>query len=432
MMNYKNSIQAFKVAKSLIPGGVNSPVRAFKNVHADPLFIKKGKGSKIWDIDGNEFIDYVASWGPLILGHARKEIVESIKKAAENGTSFGAPTLLENEMSELITSMVPSVEKVRMVNSGTEATMSALRLARGYTGRDLVIKFSGCYHGHSDSFLIKAGSGAMTFGVPDSPGVPKSSAQNTLLAEYNDIESVKELFEKRGKEVAAVIIEPVAGNMGVIIPDLTFLKSLRKITKQYGALLIFDEVISGFRLSSGGAQKRFDIQPDLTTMGKIIGGGLPVGAYGGKAEIMDHLAPEGPVYQAGTLSGNPLAMAAGTTMLHILKDNPSIYTELERKGALIENGLKNNLKNAGISGVVNRIGSMMALFFTEDKKVSCYSDVLKCNSANYETYFKSMLDQGIYIAPSPFECTFVTEAHTDEDIEKTIKASAEAMKKIKK
>lgn len=430
-MNCKNSIQAFKVARSLMPGGVNSPVRAFKNVHADPLFIKKGKGSKIWDIDGNEFIDYVASWGPLILGHAREEIVESIKKAAENGTSFGAPTLLENEMAELIISMVPSVEKVRMVNSGTEATMSALRLARGYTGKDLVIKFSGCYHGHSDSFLIKAGSGAMTFGVPDSPGVPKSSAQNTLLAEYNDIESVKKLFEKRGNEIAAVIIEPVAGNMGVVLPDLTFLKNLREITKKYGALLIFDEVITGFRLSSGGAQKRFNIMPDLTTMGKIIGGGLPVGAYGGKAEIMDKISPEGPVYQAGTLSGNPLAMAAGTTMLHILKNDPSIYTELERKGALLEDGLNNNLKNAGISGVVNRIGSMMALFFTNNNKIERYSDILKCNSSYYETYFKSMLEQGIYIAPSPYECTFVTAAHSDEDIERTIMASAKAMKEIR-
>lgn len=430
-MNFKNSIKAFKTAKSLMPGGVNSPVRAFKNVNADPLFIKKGKGSRIWDIDGNEFIDYVASWGPLILGHAREEIVESIKKAAENGTSFGAPTLLENEMAELIISMVPSVEKVRMVNSGTEATMSALRLARGYTGKDLVIKFSGCYHGHSDSFLIKAGSGAMTFGVPNSPGIPKSSAQNTLLAEYNNIESVKELFEKRGEEIAAVIIEPVAGNMGVVLPDITFLKNLREITKKYGALLIFDEVITGFRLSTGGAQKRFNIMPDLTTMGKIIGGGLPVGAYGGKAEIMNKISPEGPVYQAGTLSGNPLAMAAGITMLKILKNDPSIYTELERKGTLLEEGLKNNLKNAGVSGVINRIGSMMALFFTDNNKIDCYSDILKCNSAHYETYFKSMLEQGIYIAPSPYECTFVTAAHSNEDIEKTIKASAKAMKEIK-
>lgn len=422
-MNFSNSIKAFEQARRLIPGGVNSPVRAFKSVQANPLFIQSAKGCKICDIDGNEFLDFVASWGPLILGHTREEIVEAIQKAAEKGTSYGAPTLIENEMAELITSMVPSVDKVRMVNSGTEATMSALRLARGYTKRDLIVKFAGCYHGHADSFLIKAGSGALTLGLPDSPGVTKASAQNTLVAEYNNLASVEKLFQERGNEIAAVILEAVPGNMGVVLPAPGFLEGLRKLTLSHGALLIFDEVITGFRLSPGGAQQRFNIAPDLTTMGKIIGGGLPVGAYGGRSDIMDMLAPEGPVYQAGTLSGNPLAMAAGTAVLRILKNNPDIYETLESKAARFETGLKANLSKYGIPGVINRIGSMMTLFFTEQKKVENFDQAMKSNTIRYGDYFRKSLEQGIYLAPSQFECLFISDAHTDDDIDRSLQAN---------
>ncbi|MGD9929399.1 MAG: glutamate-1-semialdehyde 2,1-aminomutase [Mangrovibacterium sp.] len=429
-MNYHNSIQAFEKAKQLIPGGVNSPVRAFKSVQADPIFIKKAKGARIWDIDENEYIDFVASWGPLILGHAHEEIVEAVREAATLGTSYGAPTLIETEMAGLITAMVPSVQKVRMVNSGTEATMSALRLARGFTGRDLVVKFAGCYHGHADSFLIKAGSGAITLGLPDSPGVTKAAAQNTLTAEFNNLESVEKLFKERGQDIAAVILEPVAGNMGVVLPEPGFLNGLRELTKQYGSLLIFDEVITGFRLAPGGAQERFGIEPDLTTLGKIIGGGLPVGAYGGKAEIMNQLAPEGPVYQAGTLSGNPLAMAAGKVMLKTLKDNPKIYAELERKAANLEAGLTANLDKTGIPGVINRIGSMMTLFFTQEKEVKSFDQAMKSDTARYASYFKKSLESGIYLAPSQFECLFISDAHTDDDIEHIIAASEKALKSL--
>lgn len=426
----KNSIAAFDKAKKLIPGGVNSPVRAFKSVQADPIFIAKAKGAKVWDIDGNEYLDFVASWGPLILGHANDAIVKAVHEAAERGTSYGAPTLIENEMAELITSMVPSVEKVRMVNSGTEATMSALRLARGFTGKDLVVKFAGCYHGHADSFLIKAGSGAITLGLPDSPGVTKATAQDTLTAEYNNLESVEKLFAERGDEIAAIILEAVAGNMGVVLPEEGFLKGLKKICQKHGALLIFDEVITGFRLAPGGAQERFGVEPDLTTLGKIIGGGLPVGAYGGRAEIMDKLAPEGSVYQAGTLSGNPLAMAAGTVMLSTLKNNPSIYEGLERKAATLEAGLKANLENTGIPGVINRIGSMMTLFFTEEKMVNSFDQAMKSNTIRYATYFKKSLESGIYLAPSQFECLFVSDAHTDDDIARIIDANKQALKSL--
>ena len=429
-MKYKNSIQAFNEAKKLIPGGVNSPVRAFKSVQADPVFIKKAKGARIWDIDDHEYIDFVASWGPLILGHAREEIVEAIKEAAEKGTSYGAPTLAETEMAKLITSIVPSVEKVRMVNSGTEATMSALRLARGFTGRDLVVKFAGCYHGHADSFLIKAGSGAITLGLPDSPGVTKAAAQNTLTAEYNNLESVEQLFEARGNEIAAVILEPVAGNMGVVLPEPGFLQGLRTLTQKYGSLLIFDEVITGFRLAPGGAQERFGITPDLTTLGKIIGGGLPVGAYGGKAEIMNQLAPEGPVYQAGTLSGNPLAMAAGKVMLKTLNENPDIYSELERKAAKLEKGLRDNLNKTGVPGIINRIGSMMTLFFTQETEVKSFDQAMTSDTGCYARYFKKSLESGIYLAPSQFECLFVSDAHTDADIDCIIAASENAMKNL--
>jgi glutamate-1-semialdehyde 2,1-aminomutase len=427
-MNISKSIEAFKIANQLIPGGVNSPVRAFKSVGGNPLFIQKAKGATIYDIDGNSFIDFVASWGPLILGHAREEIVEAIQQAASLGTSYGAPTLIENQMAQQIIEMVPSVQRVRMVNSGTEATMSALRLARGYTKKDKIVKFAGCFHGHADSFLIKAGSGAMTLNLPDSPGVTKATANDTLIADYNDLDSVKRLFDIYANDIAAVIVEPVAGNMGVVIPDDGFLQGLRDITTKHGALLIFDEVISGFRLAPGGAQQRLGVNPDITTMGKIIGGGLPVGAYGGRADIMDMLAPAGPVYQAGTLSGNPLAMTAGITMLKILKNNPSIYENIERKASMLELGLKNNLKLAGIPGVVNRIGSMLTMFFTEIGEVRNFNDAMTANTNMYANYFKKSLDNGIYMAPSQFECTFISDAHTDADIEYVIEASLKAMK----
>ncbi|MFV0522007.1 MAG: glutamate-1-semialdehyde 2,1-aminomutase [Mangrovibacterium sp.] len=429
-MNYDNSTAAFKEAKKLIPGGVNSPVRAFKSVGINPLFIKKAKGSYIWDIDDNKYVDFVSSWGPMILGHAQPDIVLAIQKAAELGTSYGAPTLIESEMASLICDMMPSVDKVRMVNSGTEATMSALRLARGYTGRDLVIKFVGCYHGHADSFLIKAGSGAITLGLPDSPGVTKASAQDTLTAEYNNLESVKELFVKHEDRIAAVIVEPVAGNMGVIPPAHGFLQGLRDLTSAYGSVLIFDEVITGFRLSSGGAQKYFGVTPDLTTMGKIIGGGLPVGAYGGKLEIMDCLAPDGPVYQAGTLSGNPLAMAAGVEMLKTLKDNPTIYSELERKSSLVEEGLSKNLQEVGIPGLINRVGSIMTLFYTGEGSVYNYQTAMTSNTERYANVFRSSLNSGFYIAPSQFECLFISYAHEDEDLERFIASHAKSLKQL--
>lgn len=426
-MNFTNSIQAFERAKQLIPGGVNSPVRAFKSVQANPVFIQSAKGCHIRDIDGNTYTDFVASWGPLILGHARREIVEAVQQAAERGTSYGAPTLIENEMAELITTMVPSVEMVRMVNSGTEATMSALRLARAYTSRDLVVKFNGCYHGHADSFLIKAGSGAITLGLPDSPGVTESTARNTLTAEYNNLESVERLFRERGNEIAAVILEVVPGNMGVVLPAPGFLEGLRTLTRTYGSLLIFDEVITGFRLSPGGAQEIFGIKPDLTTLGKIIGGGLPVGAYGGRSDIMRMLAPDGPVYQAGTLSGNPLAMAAGTAMLRILAEKPEIYAGLESRAARLEAGLKANLLKQGIPAVINRIGSMMTLFFTEEQEVQNFDQAMKSNTKRYGVYFRKSLEQGFYLAPSQFECLFISDAHTDENIDQLIHASEKAM-----
>ena len=426
-MKQKNSIEAFEEAQKLIPGGVNSPVRAFKSVGTNPVFVESAKGATIHDIDGNEYIDFVSSWGPLILGHAHPEIVKAIQNAAEKGTSYGAPTLIETEMAQIITEMMPSIEKVRMVNSGTEATMSALRLARGYTKREMVIKFEGCYHGHADSFLIKAGSGAITLALPDSPGVTKAAAKDTLIAEYNNKESVNQLFEKYKDQIAAVIVEGVPGNMGVVPPVDGFLQFLRQITRENGALLIMDEVITGFRLGTGGAQAYYGIDADLTTLGKIIGGGLPVGAYGGKAEIMTLLAPNGPVYQAGTLSGNPLAMSAGITMLKILKQNPSIYTELERKAVRLEAGLKENLTKTGTPGIINRVGSMMTLFFTKEARVNNFGQAMKADTSRYADYFRKSLEAGIYLAPSQFECLFVSAAHTDNDIERIIEASYKSM-----
>jgi glutamate-1-semialdehyde 2,1-aminomutase len=429
-MNYTNSKEQFQRAKNSIPGGVNSPVRAFKSINGEPLFIDKAKGSKVYDIDGNEYIDYVGSWGPLILGHAQDEVVEAIKKTAERGTSYGAPTVIESQMAELIIDMVPSIDIVRMVNSGTEATMSALRLARGFTGRELIVKFEGCYHGHADSFLIKAGSGALTLGLPDSPGVTKGTAKDTLIAKFNDIQSVEQLFAERGNEIAGVISEPVAGNMGVVIPEDNFLKGLREITKKYGALLIIDEVMTGFRLAKGGAQELYGIDPDITTLGKVIGGGLPVGAYGGKKEIMEKLAPAGPIYQAGTLSGNPLAMVAGYTTLQIINNTPDFYAKLDEKSAKLEAGIRANIEKTGVKATINRVGSMMTLFFCEVNKVNSFDDAMKSNTAKYADYFKMALQSGIYLAPSQFEAAFVSAAHTNEDIEKTIAANLSALEKL--
>ena len=428
-MNTENSKSAYKKACEIIPGGVNSPVRAFKSVGGNPVFISSGKGSRITDIDGNSYIDYVCSWGPLILGHAYEPIIKTIQETAVNGTSYGAPTLLETEMAELIISMVPSIEMVRMVNSGTEATMSAVRLARGYTGKSKIVKFAGCYHGHGDSFLIKAGSGAITLGLPDSPGVTASTAKDTLIADYNNLASVEKLFVEIGNDIAAIIVEPVAANMGVVLPQKGFLEGLRKIATDNNAVLIFDEVITGFRLAKGGAQEYFDVMPDLTTMGKIIGGGLPVGAYGGKKEIMSMLAPVGPIYQAGTLSGNPLAMAAGIAMLKEL-NKPGFYAELERKAAKLEKGLKENLEKTRHKAVINRVGSLMTLFFNEAETLESFDEVMTSDSEKYGRYFRMALESGIYLAPSQFEAAFVSAAHSDEDINTTIKASLLALQQL--
>lgn len=430
-MNNKKSTSEFQRASKIIPGGVNSPVRAFKSINGEPIFIEKAKGSKITDIDGNEYIDFVSSWGPMILGHAHDSVIKAIKETAEKGTSYGAPTILESEMAELITQMVPSIESVRMVNSGTEATMSALRLARGYTNRELIIKFEGCYHGHADSFLIKAGSGAITLGLPDSPGVTKGTAKDTLIARYNDIQSVKELFEQNKNQIAAVIIEPVAGNMGVVKPQKGFLQALRELTTEHGALLIFDEVITGFRLAKGGAQEYFNVLPDITTLGKIIGGGLPVGAYGGRKELMEQLAPAGPVYQAGTLSGNPLAMAAGLASLKIMNETEGFYQILEEKAAKLEKGILKNIKKTGTKAMINRVGSLMTLFFTNLSEINSFEDAVKSDTEKYADYFKLAAENGIYLAPSQFECAFISAAHTDEDIEKTIEANYKALVALK-
>ena len=425
----KKSIIAYKKAKKVIPGGVNSPVRAFRNVGSNPIFFKKGKGSKIYDIDGNKYIDCVGSWGPLILGHTDKSTLNSIINSAKNGTTFGAPTELETKMAEKIIEMVPSIEKVRMVSSGTEATMSAIRLARGYTKKSLIIKFSGNYHGHFDSFLIKAGSGAMTLGKPDSEGVTKNIAKDTLVAEYNNIKSVKKLFMKNKDKIAGVIIEPIAGNMGLVAPKENFLNELRDLCSENDSLLIFDEVMTGFRVSKGGAQELYNIMPDITTLGKIIGGGLPAGAYGGKSKIMDFVAPDGPVYQAGTLSGNPLAMSAGLSVLEQLNDN--LYRRLERISSKIENGINDNIKKLGFNANVARVGSMMTLFFTEKNYVRNFKDANQCNTNSYAKYFNHMLKMGIYLPPSQYECLFLSNKIGDRDIKKIIESNYKALKKIK-
>ncbi len=430
-MNTKQSKLAFEKAQKYIPGGVNSPVRAFKSVGIDPLFIDHAKGSEIFDIDGNKYIDFVSSWGPMILGHARPEITEAIVKATEKGTSYGAPTELESQMAELIIEMVPSVELVRMVNSGTEATMSAIRLARAYTHRDYILKFEGNYHGHADSFLIKAGSGAMTLGEPNSPGVPKDIAEKTLIAKYNDQQSVKQVFEQMGDKIAAIIVEPVAANMGVVLPEDNFLEFLRQITSTHNSLLIFDEVITGFRISTGGAQKYYNVIPDITTLGKIIGGGLPVGAYGGKQEIMEQVSPKGSVYQAGTLSGNPLAMAAGYAGLKILNENPSIYEEMKTKAEKLAQGIRRNIVEIGIKASVNQVESLLTLFFGVEN-VNSFDDAAQSNTVQYAAYFRKALKSGIYLAPSQFEASFISAAHSDQQIEYTIATNFKALQAISK
>jgi glutamate-1-semialdehyde 2,1-aminomutase len=428
-MKTETSKKLFEEAKKYIPGGVNSPVRAFKSVGGDPLFIKRGESSKFWDVDGNEFIDYIGSWGPHLFGHNPPFIIDALKSAIKNGTSFGAPTEMEVQMAKLITDLVPSVEMVRMVNSGTEATMSAIRAARGFTGKEKFIKFEGCYHGHADYFLIKAGSGALTLGVPTSPGVTKGNAADTLLADYNDIGSIKKLVSANKNEIAAIIIEPIAGNMGVVKADNKFMKELRAICDEEKIVLIFDEVMTGFRVAAGGAQEVLGIKPDLSTFGKIIGGGLPVGAFGGKKEIMEKIAPSGPVYQAGTLSGNPLAMAAGFAALKHIKDNPNIYKELEEKSSYLEKGFKENLKSVGKNYSMNRVGSMMCMFFTEEK-VEDFKSAVKSDTNLYGKYFHEMLKRGIYLAPAQFEALFVSTAHTKEDLDKTIVANRESLAQL--
>lgn len=422
------SSAAFQEAKKIIPGGVNSPVRAFKSVGLTPLFMEKGSGSRVTDIDGNTFIDYVGSWGPLIVGHAHPVVLEAIKSTAEKGTSFGAPTLLETEMAKLVIERVPSIDMVRMVNSGTEATMSALRLARGFTKRDKIVKFEGSYHGHADALLIKAGSGVATLGLPDSPGVPNSVASNTITVPYNDLASVKLVFEKFGEEIAAIIVEPIAGNMGVVPPAEGFLQGLRSITQQYGSLLIFDEVMTGFRVHKHCAQGLYGVTPDLTCLGKVIGGGLPVGAYGGRLDIMEQIAPAGPIYQAGTLSGNPLAMAAGFATLSLLGE-PNVYEELERKSAKLEAGFAGNAAEFGVASTINRVGSMICPFFTEET-VTNYDTAKTSDLAKFNAYFGHLLDLGVSVAPSQFEGMFVSTVHSDEDIDATIDAHREALKRL--
>jgi len=415
----------FHRAQRVIPGGVNSPVRAFRAVGGKPLFIQRGNGSRIWDVDGREYIDYVGSWGPLIFGHRSPEVIEALNQVLAIGTSFGAPTEREVELAELITQLLPSVEKVRLVSSGTEATMSAIRLARGFTGRERIIKFDGCYHGHGDSLLVRAGSGVATLGLPDSPGVPSSLAALTSVLPFNDSNALKSEFDRRGSQIACVIIEPVAGNMGCVEPRPGYLELLRNLTKRSGSILIFDEVMTGFRVALGGAQQRYDVQPDLTTMGKVIGGGLPVGAYGGRAEIMDRIAPAGPIYQAGTLSGNPLAVSAGlATLKRLKKDSP--YDRLEALGARLERGVIEAAGKAGIQVRVNRVGSMLTFFFT-DREVTDFQSAKTSDTERFSRFFHAMIDQGIYLPPSQFEAVFISAAHTESDIDQTVSAATRAL-----
>jgi glutamate-1-semialdehyde 2,1-aminomutase len=428
-MKKDRSKQLFERAKQFIPGGVNSPVRAFKSVGGDPLFIQSAKGAYLYDEDGNRLMEFINSWGPMIIGHAHEAIQSAVNEAIVGGFSFGAPTSREVEMAELITQMVPSIEKVRMVNSGTEATMSAIRLARGFTGRNKIIKFEGCYHGHGDSFLIAAGSGVATLGIPDSPGVTKGTADDTLTAPYNDLGAVEGLIAANPQQVAAIIIEPVAGNMGCVAPFPGFLEGLRALCDAHGIVLIFDEVMTGFRLAPGGAQELFGVSPDLTTLGKIIGGGMPVGAYGGKTELMDFIAPQGPVYQAGTLSGNPIAMAAGLAMLRYLQAHPEVYTYLETITTRMTDGIRANMKYLGLQYTLNQVGSMYSLFFT-DQAVVDFSTAKTSSTDRFGTYFRLMLEKGIYLAPSQFESLFVSTAITEALADEFIVANRQVLEQI--
>ncbi len=417
----------FLQAQKTIPGGVNSPVRAFKGVGGDPVYFKKGSGAYLYDEDDKQYIDYVASWGPMIMGHAHPEVVKAVQDAAANGLGFGAPTQIETEMAELVCKLVPSIEMVRMVSSGTEATMSAIRLARGYTGRDKIVKFEGCYHGHSDSLLVKAGSGALTFGVPSSPGVPASLSEHTITLTYNDSEQVKQVFADIGDQIAAIIVEPVAGNMNCIPPVEGFLKTLREVCDQSGTVLIFDEVMTGFRVARGGAQEYYGIIPDLTTLGKVIGGGLPVGAFGGKKVIMEQISPLGPVYQAGTLSGNPLSMAAGMKTL-TLACQDGIHEQLDSKARRLVEGVTAKAREAGIPMTYNQVGGMFGLFFSDEDKITDFDQVTKSDQERFKKFFHGMLDEGVYLAPSAFEAGFVSAAHTDADIDATVEAAGRVLR----
>ncbi len=416
----------FQQAQQFIPGGVNSPVRAFKSVGGEPIFMQRAKGAYLWDADDNQYIDYVGSWGPMILGHAHPEVIKAVQDAAENGLSFGAPTELETSLARKICEMIPSIDKVRMVSSGTEATMSALRLARGFTERDKIVKFEGCYHGHSDSLLVKAGSGALTFGVPTSPGVPTALAEQTLTLQFNNLEQVEALFAELGEEIAAIIVEPIAGNMNFVAPKEGFLEGLRKVCDQYGSVLIFDEVMTGFRVGLQGAQGVYGITPDLTCLGKVIGGGMPVGAFGGKAEIMNHISPDGPVYQAGTLSGNPVAMAAGLKTIELLSA-PNFYENLTVKVKSLILGLKNVAQSADIPLAAHGVGGMFGVFFTEAEKVESFDDSMACDSQRFNKFFHGMLERGVYLAPSSFEAGFVSITHSENDIADTIERAADVM-----
>jgi len=423
------SSQLFARARKVIPGGVNSPVRAFRSVGGDPVFISRASGAYLYDTDGNMYIDYVGSWGPMILGHAHPEVIKQVKAIIDGGLSFGAPTEIEIALAEKVCELMPNIEKVRMVNSGTEAAMSAIRLARGFTGRDKIIKFEGCYHGHADGLLVKAGSGALTLGVPTSPGVPADYARYTITLTYNDITQAQDVFRDIGNEIAAVIVEPVAGNMNCVPPVPGFLQGLRQLTEKHQALLIFDEVMTGFRVALGGAQSLFNVKPDITVLGKVIGGGMPVGAFGGRADIMDQIAPEGPVYQAGTLSGNPVAMCAGLATLNLIS-HPGFYEQLEGKANALLQGLQDAAAKHNIPFTTNQSGGMFGLFFSDQETINSFSQVMSCNQDRFRTFFHGMLQNGIYLAPSAFEAGFISAAHDTEEIEKTIEAADATFKKL--
>ncbi|MFO7593131.1 MAG: glutamate-1-semialdehyde 2,1-aminomutase [Pseudomonadota bacterium] len=422
-----HSHELFEAAKKHIPGGVNSPVRAFKGVGGEPVFFKKGEGAYLWSESDKKYIDYVASWGPMVAGHSHPEVIKAVQEIAAGGLSFGAPTVIETEMADKLCELVPSMDMVRMVSSGTEATMSAIRLARGYTGRDKIVKFEGCYHGHSDSLLVKAGSGALTLGVPNSPGVPAALAEHTVTLPFNDIDKVKEAFSQIGGQVACIIVEPVAGNMNCIPPVPGFLEGLREVCDEYGSVLIFDEVMTGFRVALGGAQAHYGVKPDMTTLGKVVGGGMPVGAFGGKREIMEHISPLGPVYQAGTLSGNPVAMAAGLTTLKLAAE-PGFYEGISAKVEKLVNGIMAEAKKAGVPMSENHVGGMFGLFFTEEDTITSFGQAVdKCDADRFKLFFHGMLNEGIYLAPSAFEAGFVSAAHSDADIDDTIAAAGRVL-----